>query len=624
MTKNILMNFTNFFGSSDEIKPFLDVINFAIILHSRHFGIIRLVLNIYINLSISLYQAFSVHAFTFILPTILRIYSRSGKLIRKAIEFAHRKFFSLHKKFYILQIFSSVSASINTDAFLTNINTKLKIDSKSFCEFIFSLNDPDEDILKINDDIIPCDEKNFIIFNNDDLEINDNIEYCINLPIIAISSNPKSFQSVSMLLILNELVKFKIDLLVKNKNAQEIEKYQNKLSKYLMVLAVSFDYLNESFSQLGGDKRKGGDQITAQLADPILAPVMKSITEDSDQNLQNRLFLPNLLLNLFSNIYNFLRVNSNMKNSNINIDVLFKMFLNIFQSISNSINIAEMKGLVNFIKDMFDILQFDNQPHQILLNNFVESLILIFKTISTKTVHLESKSWSILVNLLFLLTQTIKKNSSLIIMSNFEEFLNVLLNLLCFQIRNKSISENKIEKFSQGCEEFISWIICLPNSGLNFSNLFFFKDTKKQIQSFEIYERFLAFLVIPLLLKLEQKTQNEDRFLKYCDMEVITRFLITLIQSIMNSHPKAKFAKFSGGNLLDELVMVNSIIPEFCHTDIQPSLDSKKLIFLGTDIFKLALKCIITLHTSTSLRLYNEIAVIIVQYFFIDSGNVFN
>ncbi|KAF1740535.1 hypothetical protein MXB_483, partial [Myxobolus squamalis] len=175
-----LTSMDDFFGNSEEIKCFLDVINFAFILHHQNYAIVRLVLSIFVNISVQMLKPFAFHGFTYILPTIVRIYAKSCTIVKTAIEFTFFQFFDLHRKYLIYQTYSSIASSINSEIYNTNVNQRLKIEGKYLCELIFSLNKTPNDVLDITALLVKKLPLSNLGFTDiEDLNLDDNVEYCI-------------------------------------------------------------------------------------------------------------------------------------------------------------------------------------------------------------------------------------------------------------------------------------------------------------------------------------------------------------------------------------------------------------------------------------------------------------
>lgn len=123
------------FAYSGDIHLFLNVLNGAFILHSEDACILRYVMATYINAAFHFKNIFSTNGYVFeivnkiltltriicsyllIMPTLLKIYSnhQTNRLVTTTVEYAVKQFYLMNRKPFILQMFGSVSAMLDTD-----------------------------------------------------------------------------------------------------------------------------------------------------------------------------------------------------------------------------------------------------------------------------------------------------------------------------------------------------------------------------------------------------------------------------------------------------------------------------------------------------------------------------
>lgn len=105
------------FAYSADIQLFLNVLSGAAILHAEDSCIMRYVMATYINAAFNFKNIFSTNGYFMIMPTLLQVYSlhQTNKLITTTIEYAVKQFYLLNRKPFILQMFGSVSAILDTD-----------------------------------------------------------------------------------------------------------------------------------------------------------------------------------------------------------------------------------------------------------------------------------------------------------------------------------------------------------------------------------------------------------------------------------------------------------------------------------------------------------------------------
>ncbi|KAF0993309.1 hypothetical protein HZS_304, partial [Henneguya salminicola] len=620
----ILISMNEFFGTSEEIKPFLDVLNFSFILHSQNYVVVRFVLSIYINLSIKMNRTFSYRAFTYIIPTIIRIYSKSGIVIKTAIELTFYHFFDLHRKYFIYQVFSSIAPSLLSDIYLTNVDKYLKLKEKDFCELIFSLNKTTKDVLDITGELIseiPLSKLG--LTDIEDLNQEDNVEYCIRLAILGIINDSKSYKNITFLIILNELIPYQIEEIKNRRNLMEIKKYKTLMTRYFKTLMYYFDYVSEnfgntsSFSLSSKNIEKNNNQFkTVKMSDIYCVPLIKRLSEENDYSLQNKFLLPNILLFLISKIYKFIfdsETDWDMKESSdadIQCQQSFKLFLSTFCSVKSTLSITQLKGLNYFIENMFNILSSGNKKHRLLLEKTVDALISISKQILYRPNSINSKLWKVLANFLRSLSSTIKKNTSITVIQNLPELVRDLIDIVCFTQYGLSKNPNLLRPkiFSDVCIDMICSMIGKDRIGLSLSRIFLFSQKLEENKSFSIYESFLVYWMIPIILKLEGKTSSyNSSHLLYPDIEILIRFLITLMKSIANFR-MISLNKILNTSVINRISYRKSIINKFLSTNIAPSKYISRLIFL-------ALNICITLHLDYVSYLLLELSIMLKEYF---------
>lgn len=105
------------FAYSGDIHLFINVLNGALILHSTDSTILRYVVATYINAAHNFKNIFSTNGYFLIMPTLLQLYSthQTNKLVTTTVEYAVKQFYLMHRKPYILQMFGSISAILDTD-----------------------------------------------------------------------------------------------------------------------------------------------------------------------------------------------------------------------------------------------------------------------------------------------------------------------------------------------------------------------------------------------------------------------------------------------------------------------------------------------------------------------------
>ena len=104
------------FAYSGDIHLFINVLNGTLFLHSTDSCILRYVVATYINAAFNFKNIFSTNGYFLIIPTLMQLYSthQTNKLVTTTVEYAVKQFYMMHRKPFILQMFGSVSAILDT------------------------------------------------------------------------------------------------------------------------------------------------------------------------------------------------------------------------------------------------------------------------------------------------------------------------------------------------------------------------------------------------------------------------------------------------------------------------------------------------------------------------------
>ncbi|VDP17165.1 unnamed protein product [Soboliphyme baturini] len=94
-----------------DLNLFINVINGVLILHCENVVLLRHCLAFYIEMAYHFRVVFSMDGFFFIMPTILRCFSKyqTNPLLCDAIKFTCKQFYIMHRKPFVLQMFGSVA-----------------------------------------------------------------------------------------------------------------------------------------------------------------------------------------------------------------------------------------------------------------------------------------------------------------------------------------------------------------------------------------------------------------------------------------------------------------------------------------------------------------------------------
>ncbi|XP_025829365.1 protein unc-80 homolog [Agrilus planipennis] len=195
------------FAYSGDIQLFLNVLNGALILHSEDSCILRYVTATYINAAFHFKNIFSTNGYLLIMPTLLKIYSnhQTNKLIKTTVEYAVKQFYLMNRKPFILQMFGSVSAMLDTDEDGTYGDAQ-KIQSSCLFNLLLSLETPSPDPLNIAELVKEEKPLKAIDFCYHDENEMVTILDCISLCVTVVSYASESVRGYQMLIILEAVL----------------------------------------------------------------------------------------------------------------------------------------------------------------------------------------------------------------------------------------------------------------------------------------------------------------------------------------------------------------------------------------------------------------------------------
>ncbi|XP_059219265.1 protein unc-80 homolog isoform X7 [Stomoxys calcitrans] len=195
------------FAYSADIQLFLNVLSGAAFLHAEDSCIMRYVMATYINAAFNFKNIFSTNGYFMIMPTLLQIYSlhQTNKLITTTIEYAVKQFYLLNRKPFILQMFGSVSAILDTDEDGTYGDAH-KVQSSCLFNLLLSLEDPSPDPLNIAELVKEPKPLKAIDFCYHDEDGDVTVLDCITLCVMVVSYSAESTRGYQMLIILEAIL----------------------------------------------------------------------------------------------------------------------------------------------------------------------------------------------------------------------------------------------------------------------------------------------------------------------------------------------------------------------------------------------------------------------------------
>ncbi|XP_031332358.1 protein unc-80 homolog isoform X3 [Photinus pyralis] len=240
------------FAYSGDIHLFLNVLNGAFIIHSEDSIILRYVVATYINAAFHFKNIFSTNGYLLIMPTLLKIYSNhpTNKLVTTTVEYAVKQFYLMNRKPFILQMFGSVSAILDTDEEGTYGDAH-KIQSSCLFNLLLSLETPSPDPLNIGELVKEEKPLKAIDFCYHDENEMVTILDCISLCVMVVSYASESVRGYQMLIILEAILPCyvqHIQLPSYNKEGKSEREILHQLSIAIRTLVNNCEALTKSYN----------------------------------------------------------------------------------------------------------------------------------------------------------------------------------------------------------------------------------------------------------------------------------------------------------------------------------------------------------------------------------------
>ncbi|XP_063389820.1 protein unc-80 homolog [Cydia fagiglandana] len=240
------------FTSSRDIHLFLNVLNGALMLHSEDSLILRYVIATYVNAAFNFKNIFSTNGYLLIMPTLLQIYSnyQTNKLVTTTIEYAVKQFYLLNRKPFILQMFGSVSAILDTDE-ESAYGDASKVQSSCLFNLLLSLETPSPDPLHIAELIKeekPLKPIDFCYRDEDEMV---NVLDCISLCVMVVSYSSESMRGYQMLIILEAILPCyvkQIQLPTYNREGKTEKEIIQQLAIAIKTLVNNCEGLSKSYN----------------------------------------------------------------------------------------------------------------------------------------------------------------------------------------------------------------------------------------------------------------------------------------------------------------------------------------------------------------------------------------
>ncbi|KAJ1528104.1 hypothetical protein ONE63_008019 [Megalurothrips usitatus] len=254
------------FAYSGDIHLLLNVLNGAVILHSEDACILRYVMATYINAAYNFRNIFCSNGYLMVIPTLLQLYSshQTNTLVTRTVEYTVKQFYLMNRKPFILQMFGSVSAILDTDE-CGQYGDAHKVRASDLFNLLLSLETPSPDPLNIAELVHeekPLKPIDFCYHDEDEMV---NVLDCISLCVMVVAYAADSLRGRQMLIILNAILPCymqQIQLPTYNKDGKTEKEIINQLAVAIKTMVNNCEALAKHYTgpQKSSPEHKGSSQ----------------------------------------------------------------------------------------------------------------------------------------------------------------------------------------------------------------------------------------------------------------------------------------------------------------------------------------------------------------------------
>ncbi|XP_066269985.1 protein unc-80 homolog isoform X2 [Branchiostoma lanceolatum] len=244
LLSGMFLNMPSEFPWDEDISLFLRTITGIFLLHCDDINISRHCLAALMNTAQRFKSVFTTHGYQYILSTILQVYANNqhNTILCEAIQFCVKQFYLLHRIPFILQMFGTVAPLLEA----RHSKEQPMVSAECLFKLILSLGQQCHDPVNLLDLLVegrPLQTMDYFYADDPpDMSVIEAMNVCIT--VVAYAAD--SLRSIQMLCVLEALVPFYMQHLMKQTNRQDSISAAKEELTSIEQLAVSMEALTQS------------------------------------------------------------------------------------------------------------------------------------------------------------------------------------------------------------------------------------------------------------------------------------------------------------------------------------------------------------------------------------------
>ncbi|KAK6643812.1 hypothetical protein RUM43_000075 [Polyplax serrata] len=470
------------FAYSGDIHLLLNVLNGALILHSEDSCILRYVMATYINAAHNFKNIFSTNGYLLIMPTLLQIYSnhQSNKLVTRTVEYCVKQFYLMNRKPFILQMFGSLSAILDTEE-EGQYGDAHKVQAKCLFQLLLSLETPSPDPLNIAELVKEEKPLKAIDFCYHDESEMVTVLDCISLSIMVIAYASDSVRGHQMLIILEAILPYYLQQIQKpnyEKEGKTEKEIIQQLAVAIRTLIHNCEALAKNYNgpQRSSPEHKGSsqrnysrgpyspgfefeeDSHSRYLSDHSRSKLHYERGEMEDSEvLRNEFRRPrDILLSLVADFHSkctirLAEINKKSGSDGKTVEILdVKSHLRLVDIAHSLLKVAPYdpdtmgcRGLQRYINDILPSTEWSNDAMRPALITILRRLDKTFNKIYKKASIRRHTDWDAAAGLLKGIYETLARCPYIVHMQHLKTLINTCQSLILGDASNFDISANE-------------------------------------------------------------------------------------------------------------------------------------------------------------------------------------